>query len=110
MWFAIAPPLPRGLSMPMTTGVIGGTPQVPSSRKKHTITVTSRFSSASFAITIEVLDRTRAADLKANVESDAAGQVLTAPAPGKVHISFTGPVPKGKEWMALARSADGGVI
>ena len=44
------------------------------------------------------------------MESDAAGQVLTAPEPGKVHISFTGPVPKGKEWMCLGRSADGGVI
>ena len=32
VWFAITPPLPRGLSMPMTTGVIGGTPQVPSAR------------------------------------------------------------------------------
>jgi hypothetical protein len=83
---------------------------VPSARRKHTITVTSKFSSATFAITIEVLDRTRAADLKANVESDAAGQVLTAPAPGKVHIAFTGPAPEGKEWLALGRSADGGVI
>ena len=83
---------------------------MPSGKKKHTVTVTSKFSSASFSIVIEVLDRTRAADLKANVESDAAGQVLTAPEPGKVHISFTGPVPKGKEWMCLGRSADGGVI
>ena len=110
VWFAISPPLPRGLSMPMTTGVIGGTPQVPSARRKHTITARSKFSSASIAITIEVLDRTRAADLKVKEESDAAAQVLATPAPDKVHIAFTGPVPKGKEWMALGRSADGGVI
>ena len=103
MWFAVEPPLPRGLSMPMTTGVIVGTPLVPSRLRVHTVTAKSRFSSASFSISIEVVDRSQAHDLKANEESDAAGLIASAPAPGKVHISFTGPVPKGREWMALGR-------
>ena len=104
VWFEVAPPLPQGLSMPFTTGVIGGTPLLPCKAQTHTVTATSRYSSASTAIKIEVLDRSRADELQAHEsETDAIELITSPPAPGKVHISFTGPTPKGKEWMALGR-------
>ena len=38
-----------------------------------------------------------------NEEFDVIDLISREPAPGKVHISYTGPLPKGKEWMALGR-------
>ena len=103
VWFTVSPPLPRGLSMAMTTGIIGGTPQVPCKLRAYRITATSRFSSTSTTITIEVMDKSKKDDLKANEEIDMIDLITSSPSPGKVHISFTGPIPKGKEWMALGR-------
>ena len=103
VWFSIAPPLPRGLSMPMNTGIICGTPIVPCKPTKYTVNAESRFSSATADVTITIVDKKREDELKANEELDVISIIQTAPAKGKVHISYTGPLPKGKEWMALGR-------
>lgn len=38
VWFHITPPLPRGLSMPVATGILGGTPVVPMRPTTYKIT------------------------------------------------------------------------
>ncbi len=54
--YTLSPPLPTGLQMDSTTGIISGTPTQNTDRKIYTITATNLNGSTTAAVTIGVLD------------------------------------------------------